>query len=57
MNESSFLYNSDDESQVHEILQQSNRLMERRDNGDKPDFGTMTLGQMNEEERMKELQR
>ena len=31
--------------------------MERRDNGEKPDFGTMTLGQMNEEERMKELQR
>ena len=42
---------------MHEILQQSNRLMERRDNGEKPDFGTMTLGQMNEEERMKELQR
>ena len=55
VDESSIQYNSDDESQVHEILQQSNRLMEHRETGDRSVLENMTPGTFNEEERMKQL--
>ena len=50
-NESTFFYNSDEDREVEEILQQSNRLMERRNDN------SFSLQNSGDEERLLDLQR